>query len=244
MMSHLEDRVEPFDGVRRGVSTAALGEGTFQVLPMTTRRHAAAWSRAELSALRRLSTPRRIQDFLDRLDYRSEDQPASPRGVLAERRAHCFDGALLAAAALRRLGHPPLLFDLRSVRDDDHVLALFRVDGCWGAVAKSNFAGLRYREPVHRTLRELALGYFEPYYNLRRERTLREHSAAPFDLRRYDRLGWEFEAAVADRIAERLNQAPHRSLLTPRQVGRLTRLDQRAYHSGMVGTDLAGVLKR
>jgi hypothetical protein len=210
---------------------------------MTPPRPAPAWSRAERAALRRLSTPRRIQDFLDGLAYRSEDRPASPRGVLAERRAHCFDGALLAAAALRLQGHPPLLLDLRAVRDDDHVLALFRVDGCWGAVAKSNFAGLRYREPVYRTLRELALGYFEPYYNLRRERTLREYSAAPFDLRRFDARGWETDAAVAPLIADRLNEAPHRSLLTPRQAARLTRLDLRAYRAGMVGTDLAGVHK-
>src|SRR5512136_709066 len=152
-----------------------------------------AWSRQERALLRRLSTPRRVQDLLDRLAYRTEDEPAAPCRVLAERRAHCFDGALLAAAALRHHGHPPLLLDLRAVHDDDHVLALFRVGGAWGAVAKSNFAGLRYREPIHRSLRELALSYFEPYYNLARRRTLREYSASPLDLRRFDRWRWEFD---------------------------------------------------
>ena len=147
-----------------------------------------AWSRAERAALRRLSTPRRIQDLLDLFAYRTEDAPASPRRALAERRAHCLDGALLAAAALRFHGHPPLLLDLRAVHDDDHVLAVFRVDGAWGAVAKSNFVGLRYREPIHRTLRELALSYFEPYYSMKRRRTLREYSSRPLDLRRFDRL--------------------------------------------------------
>lgn len=191
--------------------------------------------------LRRLSTPRRIQDLLDQFAYRTEDGPASPRRALAERRAHCFDGALLAAAVLRFHGHRPLLLDLRAVHDDDHVLAVFQVDGSWGAVAKSNFVGLRYREPIHRTLRELALSYFEPYYNLRRRRTLREYSARPLDLRRFDGLAWEFDDAAAPPVAARLDATPHRSLLTPVQQGRLTPLDPRSFRAGMVGTDLAGV---
>ncbi len=205
------------------------------------RPHPQPWSRAERAALRRLSTPRRIQDLIDQFAYRTEDAPASPRRALAERRAHCFDGALLAAAALRFHGHPPLLLDLRATRDDDHVLAVFKVDGAWGALAKSNFAGLRYREPIHRTLRELALSYFEPYYSLRRQRTLRAYSARPLDLRRFDRLRWEFDEAAAPRLAERLDDGPHRPLLTPAQEGRLTRIDPRSFRSGMVGTDLAGV---
>jgi hypothetical protein len=199
------------------------------------------WSRAERARLRRLSTPRRIQDLLDQFAYRVEDRPASPRRALAEGRAHCFDGALLAAAALRFHGHRPLLLDLRAIHDDDHVLAVFKVEGAWGAVAKSNFVGLRYREPIHRTLRELALSYFEPYYSLRRQRTLRQYSARPLDLRRFDRLGWEFEEAVAPVLAQRLDELPHHSLLTPAQAGRLTRLDDRSVRAGMVGTDLAGV---
>jgi hypothetical protein len=209
---------------------------------MTTRRLSPlGWSRQERAALRRLSTPRRIQDLLDQFAYRTEDAPASPRRALAERRVHCFDGALLAAAALRFHGVPPLLLDLRAVRDDDHVLAVFRVRGGWGAIAKSNFVGLRYREPIHRTLRELALSYFEPYYNLRRQRTLREYSARPLDLRRFDRQRWEFDEAVGPGIAARLDGAPHRPLLAPAQEGRLTLLDPRSLRAGMVGTDLAGV---
>jgi hypothetical protein len=210
--------------------------------PMSPRRPAPpAWSREERAALRRLSTPRRVQDLLDQFAYRTEDDPAAPRRALAERRAHCFDGALLAAAALRFHGHPPLLLDLRAVHDDDHVLAVFRVDGGWGAVAKSNFVGLRYREPIHRTLRELALSYFEPYYSLQRRRTLREYSTRPLDLRRFDGLRWEFDGAAAPSIAARLDDAAHRSLLTPAQERRLTPLDARSWRAGMVGTDLAGV---
>jgi hypothetical protein len=210
-------------------------------MPAAHRPAPSDWSRQERATLRRLSTPRRIQDLLDQLAYRTEDAPASPRRALLERRAHCFDGALLAAAALRFHGAPPLLLDLRAVHDDDHVLAVFRIDGHWGAVAKSNFVGLRFREPIHRTLRELALSYFDPYYNLRRRRTLREYSSRPLDLRRFDRLRWEFEDAAAPDLASRLDASPHRSLLTPAQEGQLTALDHRSYRAGMVGTDPAGV---
>src|SRR5512142_639518 len=113
----------------------------------------------------------------------------SPRRVLTERKARCVDGALLAAAALRVQGYPPLLVDLEAVADTDHVLAVFRERTGWGAVARSNFSGLRYREPIHRTIRELVLTYFESYFNLRREKTLRAYSR-PIDLSRFDTDGW------------------------------------------------------
>ena len=117
--------------------------------------------RDEIILLRRLKTPEKIQSFLDReIAYNKEPHGAtcrSPRMVLRDRVAHCVEGALLAAAALRVQGFPPLLLDLEAVRDDDHVLALFRQRGHWGAIAKSNYSGLRFREPVYRTLRELAI---------------------------------------------------------------------------------------
>lgn len=198
------------------------------------------WTRAEQALFRRLSTPARIQTFLDGLGYRAETEPACPRGVMAERRAHCYDGALFAAAALRHLGHPPRLVDLRAVRDDDHVLAVFRVGRAWGAVAKSNFAGLRYREPIFRTLRELALSYFEDYFNLDGEKTLREFSG-PLSLAQFDRLGWEFRPEHLGRIAERLDGLRHHRLLSPSQERRLARVDARSMEAGMVGTVAEGV---
>lgn len=200
------------------------------------------WTRAERALFRRLSTPERIQQFLDGLRYRAEAAPASPRGVIAERRAHCFDGALFAAAALRRLGHPPRLVDLRAVRDDDHVLAVFRVGGAWGAVAKSNFAGLRFREPIHRSLRELALSYFEDYFNMDGEKTLREVSSA-LSLAQFDRLGWEFRTAPLQRISDRLDALRHHRLLTAAQARRLARVDRRSMAAGMVGTLAEGVYR-
>src|SRR5579863_1595659 len=147
----------------------------------------------ECAIFRRLSTPERIQRFLDdEVGYNKEpDGPTcrSPRRVLRDRIAHCLEGALFGAAALRMLGCPPLLLDLEAVRDDDHVLAIFRHRGAWGAIAKSNYSGLRFREPVYRNLRELAMSYFEHYYNPDGEKTLRTYSR-PINLRRFDRIHW------------------------------------------------------
>jgi hypothetical protein len=198
------------------------------------------WTRGERAFFRKLSTPARIQEFLDGLAYRAEDRPAPPRGVMEERRANCFDGALFAAAALREIGHPPLLLDMWAVRDDDHVLAVYRVDGLLGAVAKSNFAGLRFREPVHRTLRELVLTYFELYFNTAAEKTLRAYSPL-HDLRRYDRHGWTFHAAPLQYISDRLDALPHRRLLSPAMERRLEPVDPRSLEAGMVGTVPEGV---
>ena len=130
----------------------------------------------ELRALRALGSPVGVQRALDAMPYHLAGTAWSPRRVLRERTAHCLEGAVFAAAALRVLGFPPLLLDLEAVQDTDHVVAVFRVRGHWGAIAKSNFSGLRYREPVHRSLRELVMSYFDGYINLRGERTLRAYS--------------------------------------------------------------------
>lgn len=212
-------------------------------MPTAKRDNArSAWTRAERAVLRRLSTPERIQAWLDRLPYRAEESTASPRTVLRERLANCWDGALLAAAALRELGHPPLLLDLRAIRDDDHVLALFRLRGGWGAVAKSNFVGLRFREPVYRSVRELAMSYFEDYFNAAGEKTLRSYHG-PFDLRRYDRLGWTFDDGPIAFLSDQLDAGRHVPLLTQAMVRMLGRVDPRSMKAGMVGTDPGGVYR-
>ena len=193
---------------------------------------------AERAVFRRLSTPEKIQHFLDHeLAYNKEpDGPTcgSPRRVLRERKAHCMEGALVGAAALRVLGYPPLLLDLEAVRDDDHVLAIFRRDGCWGAIAKSNYSGLRYREPVYRGLRELAMSYFEHYYNLRREKTLRNYSR-PVNLRRFDSIHWMTSEEDVWAIPEYLTTIHHTPLVAPRTASRLGRVDDRLFAAGLVG---------
>jgi hypothetical protein len=162
--------------------------------------------------------------------------------VLRDGRAHCFDGAMFAAAALERLGHAPLLIDLRAVRDDDHVLAVYREGACWGAVGKSNFVGLRGRDPVYRSLRELAMSYFEAYFNSDRERTLRSVSRA-VSLRRFEKLSWRIDDAAMDEIAKALDVSPHTPLITAAQAKRLARVDERTWAGHTVGTDFAGTWK-
>ncbi|MBI3271386.1 MAG: hypothetical protein HYZ53_20515 [Planctomycetes bacterium] len=183
-----------------------------------------------------------MQAFLDSVPYSADPVYRCPRSVLRDRVAHCFDGAVFAAAALRRLGHPPLLVDLRAVRDDDHILALFTRHGRFGAIAKSNFVGLRFREPVFRTLRELALSYFEDYYNLEGEKTLRSYSA-PVDLRGFDRLDWPERDEAMEEIARRLDSARHFPLLSPKLISALSRMDRRSFESGMLGVNAAGLYK-
>ena len=198
--------------------------------------------RAERSALARLSTPRKIQDFLDSIPYSTEDRYRSPRSVLRERVAHCYDGALFAAAALRRLGHPPLLVNMYAERDDEHLLAVFKQAGHWGAVAKSNFVGLRYRDPVYRTLRELVMSYFQDYFNVQGEKTLRAYTR-PFNLARFDRLAWMTSDTHLDVIAAALDKLARTAVLTSRMRAALTLVDERSYQAGTLGADAAGLYR-
>ena len=190
---------------------------------------------------RGLGSPERIQRFLDELLYNKEkggETARSPRRVLETREAHCFEGALLAAAALRRLGHPPLVVQLRAtVRDDDHVLALYSErpgGGCWGAVAKSNYSGLRFRSPVYRSLRELVMSYFDVYYNLEGEKSLRAFER-PVDLARFDRRGWETAEESLWDVSTYLATRRFNPILTRAQVRALTPMDRRLYDAGLVG---------
>jgi hypothetical protein len=188
----------------------------------------------ELRKLRSLKTPAGIQAYLDDLPYHLADTAWSPRVVLREGTAHCLEGAIFAAAALRVVGFPPLLLDLEADHDTDHVIAVFKSRGHWGALAKSNFTGCRYREPVHRTLRELALSYFNTYFNLRGERTLRRYSR-PVNLAKFDRRGWMTSEKGVWFIAEHLCDIPHRPLLKRGLEKHLVRIDARTMKAEMLG---------
>jgi hypothetical protein len=191
------------------------------------------FTRSELRTMRALKTPVGIQRFLDQLPYNLKYDARSPRKVLQDRTASCLEGAIFAAAALRVLGFSPLIFDLEADRDTDHVIAVFKVRGHWGAVAKSNFTSCRYREPVYRSLRELAMSYFNIYFNLRWERTLRRYSR-PVNLSRFDRRNWMTTEKPVWFIAEHLLEIPHVSLLTPAMEKQLTRVDPRTIKGEMV----------
>jgi len=187
-----------------------------------------------LRKFRALKTPAGVQGFLDGLLYNLSYTARSPKRVLHDCTASCLEGGIFAAAALRVLGFSPLIFDLEAEQDTDHVVAIFKRRGHWGAVAKSNFAGCRYREPVYRGLRELAMSYFNIYFNLRFERTLRRYSR-PVNLARFDRFNWMTTEKPVWFIAEHLCEIPHISLLTPSMKRNLTRLDPRSVRGEMIG---------
>jgi len=199
---------------------------------MTSSAH--AFTPAELRKLRSLKDPYGIQHFLDDMPYHLADTGWSPRRVLHENTSHCFEGAIFAAAALRVNGFPPLILDLEADHDTDHVIAIYRTNGHWGAIAKSNYTGCRYREPVYRSLRELALSYFDVYFNLLRERTLRTFSR-PVNLKRFDHLDWMTTEKEVFFIAEYLFAIHHYRLLTPPMAKRLHRLDDRSFRAGCLG---------
>ena len=190
----------------------------------------------ELRSLRALRSPVGIQRALDAMPYHLAETAWSPRRVLAAGTAHCLEGAIFAAATLRVLGFPPLLLDLEAVQDTDHVIAVYRMDGHWGAIAKSNFSGLRYRAPVYRSVRELVMSYFEDYINLRGDRTLRAYSR-PINLSRFDgrHPGWMTASDDLWWIPEHLMHIPHSRLLTPEQEQGLVRTDRRSLDAAVVG---------
>ncbi|MCC6588392.1 MAG: hypothetical protein IT168_16990 [Bryobacterales bacterium] len=186
--------------------------------------------------LRGLRSAEAIQRYLDE-EVKYNDGPTtfrSPRRVARDRVAHCLEGALFAAAALEQLDHAPLILDLAAVRDDDHVIAVFRENGHWGAIGKSNYAGLRYRTPVYRTLRELVMSYFEHYYNPRGEKTLRAYSR-PILLTRFDHLDWRNTEQDLWDVASYLVDLPHFSVLPAPIERKRFRMDRRLYEAGRFG---------
>jgi hypothetical protein len=197
---------------------------------------------AERQVWRGLTTPAKIQAFLDEVPYSGEERYRCPLTFMRDGTGHCFDGALFAAAALRRLGHPPLIVDLLPGDDDDHILALFKLGGHWGAVAKSNFATLRFREPVYRTLRELVMTYFEGYFNVKGEKTLRGYTR-PLDLAAYDRVGWMWSDERLDDIGVKLGEIKSYRVLTPAQIRALQPVDKRSFEAGTLGLNIEGVYR-
>ena len=167
--------------------------------------------------LKPLASPIKIQEFLDSIPYNTTERTLSPLLVMKERMAHCMDGGLFAAAALRNLGHPPLIIDLSAENDDDHIIAVFREGNCWGAIAKSNTTVLRFREPVYRSLRELAMSYFDFYYNLNSQKTLRSYSQT-IDLSRFDDRNWETTEEDLGIIGDYTYTVRHYPLLTKEQI--------------------------
>ena len=192
------------------------------------RREMLGLTRGEFATLARLRTPQRIQEFLNAIPINHEldgDTTLSVREVLRQRRAHCIEGAFVAACALWIRGVPPLVMHLDcDLSDYPHVVTLFRARGRWGAISKSNGAALRFRDPIYRTLRELAVSYFHEYSDRRGRRTLRSYTSA-FDMRRIDPQLWVTRAEACSDVDDRLSGLRHYPLVSTRQANALSRRD-------------------
>jgi hypothetical protein len=194
--------------------------------------------------LRSLNNPAEIQAYLDKIPYNPENTNRSPASVLRDGIAHCLDGGLFAAAALQRIGYGAFIIDLLPEPgiDDDHVLAIYKQNGHLGAIAKSNFTGLRFREPIYRSLRELTLSYFPMYFNSRGEKTLRAYTR-PLNLKNFDHLGWMWRDEAADVIEQEFHKLRNFPLLKEEMIAGLSLVDSRTYQAGLLGANESGLYK-
>ena len=189
-----------------------------------------------------MSDADRIQGFLDSIEYNPVYECRSPRWVIKKRSAHCFEGALFAAAALQYNGHKPLIVDLKAYNDDDHVITIFKNDNHWGAVAKSNFTSLRYREPVYRSLRELVMSYFDFYFNTDGDKSLRSYSL-PLDLTIYNDRHWTTTNEDLEYIGDKLEQLHHYPVVDEMMIRKLKRASSIMLQAGMLGSKAEGLFK-
>ena len=194
-------------------------------------------TRQEKKIFDKLNTPKKIQDFLENIPINFEEGGEtclSPHRVLVENRAHCFEGALLAAALLMHHGERPLLMDLKSTDDDeDHVVALFRNNGRWGSLSKTNHAVLRYREPIYKNTRELALSFFHEYFRDDGRKTLRSYSL-PLNLSKFNRLNWVTDEKSLWYLVEALDRSPHRPIVSKSQIAKMRRADPIEIKAGKI----------
>jgi hypothetical protein len=206
------------------------------------------FSAKEQRILLKLNSPKKIQDYIDSLEYNLEEKGEtfySPRDVMKHGKADCVESAVFAAAALRFHGYPPLLLDITSsARDDDHVVAVFRENGCWGAIGKSKYTFLSFREPVYRTIRELAMSYFELYFNYWGEKTMRSFSRRPFNLARFDGREWMTSEKNIFYIGTQLDKVPHEKLMARGMARRLRRVTPLDREAGELWIRRKGLLKK
>ncbi len=190
-----------------------------------------------------LESPIDVQRYLDSLAYIGEERDRCPLDVMKDKQCHCLDGGLFAALALRRIGDPGVMVDLVPVKDangnkldDDHVLAVFRRNRRWGAVAKSNFPWLRYRDPVYRSIRELVMSYFEAYFSINSIKVLRGYTR-PFNIAHYDRLDYAWDEAGATELYKRFYKRTEIRVMPRESEALLVPADQREYDSAFMGVN-------
>ena len=190
--------------------------------------------------------PAKVQAFLNTIPYSDDHFYRCPLRVLRERKGHCFDGALFAAMALRRMGYPPLILEfIPNERDDDHIITLFKKRGHWGSVAQSNFTGLRYRDPVFRSLRELVMSYWADHFNAAGEMTLTGYRG-PINLRVFDHLDWMASDAGLDDLADGpkgMNRYRITPLITQAMAADLDLADERSVRAGLLNANPNGLFE-
>ncbi len=192
--------------------------------------------------LKKFKDPYSIQVFLDSIDYNPDNECRSPRWVMKKRSAHCFEGALFAAAALDFIGYKPHIVDMKAYNDDDHVIAVFKEDGYWGAVAKSNFTSLRYREPVYHSLRELIMSYFDFFFNTDGEKSLRSYSL-PFDLTTLNDRKWATTDEDLEYIGDKIDSLHHFPVVTNKMIKNLKIASESMLKAGLLGSKAEGLYK-
>jgi len=206
------------------------------------------FSDKECKILSKLDTPKKIQDFLDGLEYNLEKKGEtyySPHMVLKNMTANCLEAAIFAAAALRFHGYPPLVIDLISSADDhDHVLAVFRHNGRWGSIGKSKYTFLSYREPIYKSVRELAMSFFELYFNYWGKKTMRGFSRQPLNLARFDTKRWMTTDKRITFIATYLDKISHEKIMRRGMAITLRKVVPIDKDAGELWINRKGVLKK
>lgn len=200
------------------------------------------WTKDEISFFKTVNNPDKIQSFLDSISYNPSYECRSPRVVIRKRSAHCFEGALFAAAALQQIGYAPLIVDMKAFNDDDHVIAVFREKNHWGAVAKSNFTTLRFREPVYRSIRELVMSYFDFYFNTAGEKSLRSFSL-PLNLRIFEKKNWTVTDEDLEYIGDKLERMKHYPVVNIEMIRNLSKVSETMLKAGLLGSDANGLFK-
>jgi hypothetical protein len=201
-----------------------------------------SWTSKEKEFLNGFKDPWSIQIFLDSIVYNPAHECRSPRWVIRKRSAHCFEGALFAAAALDSLGYKPLIVDMKAFNDDDHVIAVFREEGYWGAVAKSNFTSLRFREPVYRSLRELIMSYFDFFFNIYGDKSLRSYSL-PFNLTSLNSRNWAITDDDLEYIGDKIESLYHFPVVSEKMIKKLNVASDSMLKAGMLGSIEEGLFK-
>jgi hypothetical protein len=201
-----------------------------------------SWTEGEKQFLDGFTDPWSIQEYLDSIPYNPDYGTSSPRWVIKKRSAHCFEGALFAAAVLEYINYKPLIVDMKAFNDDDHVIAVFSEDGYWGAVAKSNFTSLRYREPVYRSIRELIMSYFDFFFNVKGEKSLRSYSK-PFDLSIFESRHWQTTDDDLDYIGDKIEAIYHYPVVDEKMLKKLKLASESVIKAGLLGSVEEGLFK-